>query len=132
MLSVEGWVFPKAAFQRAMGIASISAALAAGPVTTSAIDFSGSYSDPFHPNCQRVVTVKGLDARISGTDGNPGCPPDGSGRAWKLQGKVDNNKILVDFSPKGGPKDLVGVWDEEGSAGILWPDGNKWTVKATK
>ena len=34
--------------------------------------------------------------------------------------------IFVDFSPKGGPKDLLGVYTEELN-GIKWPDGNLWT-----
>lgn len=34
--------------------------------------------------------------------------------------------IFVDFSPKGGPKDLLGVYNEDLN-GIKWPDGNLWT-----
>jgi hypothetical protein len=64
---------------------------------------------------------------LKGTDGNPGCPVDGSGKQWQLTGTVDGNNIFVDFSPKGGPKDLKGEWDVNG---IKWPDGNKWEKKA--
>lgn len=30
------------------------------------------------------------------------------------------DQIFVDFSPKGGPKDLIGKWDKDG---IVFPDG---------
>ena len=77
--------------------------------------------DPFHPNCQRIITVNGAKASLQGTDGNPGCPADGSGTKWTLTGKIEGtNAILVDFTPKGGPKDLRGEFDGKG---IRWPDG---------
>jgi len=125
----DAWVFPRGALQKAASIATVSAVIAASPMNALAADFSGSYSDPKHPNCQRVVEVKGSEAFLKGTDGNPGCPPDGSGKAWKLTGKVDGDTILVDFTPKGGPPGLKGEWDGSSPAGIKWPDGNKWTVK---
>ena len=31
--------------------------------------------------------------------------------------------ILIDFSPKGGPKNLIGQYD---GSGIRFPDGNRW------
>ena len=33
-------------------------------------------------------------------------------------------EIRIDFSPKGGPKDLLGKWTGKG---ILSPDGNNWS-----
>jgi hypothetical protein len=111
-----------------------AAASAGGPA-----DFAGSYSDPFHPNCQRVIVAQdrsklpaGAAVTLRGTDGNPGCPPDGSGAPWTLAGTADaaSGSLLVDFSPKGGPANLRGAWEEGeagGSPGIRWPDGNKWT-----
>ena len=63
--------------------------------------FSHQYNDPKHPNCKRIVVVKADGtAAVSGTDGTPGCPEDGSGNVWRLVGEVEGNKILVDFSPK--------------------------------
>ena len=124
--STQAWVFPKAAFQKAASIVSVATLLSTSPLVSNAVDFTGSYSDPKHPNCQRVITVKGSDALLKGTDGNPGCPPDGSGKEWKLIGSVDGSNILVDFTPKGGPPGLKGVWDGDG---IKWPDGNKWSLK---
>jgi hypothetical protein len=122
------WIFPKEAMH--VAIASVTtAAISTAPLVADATDFAGSYADPNHPNCQRVVSVSGADATLTGTDGNPGCPPDGSGKAWKLMGKVDGNSIFVDFSPKGGPPGLKGIWDNSAPAGIKWPDGNKWPLK---
>ena len=73
-------------------------------------------TDPKHPNCLRNIAVEkgNPNAQISGTDGNPGCPPGGEGKTWALSGKVDGDSLLVDFSPKGGPKDLKGTWDGDG------------------
>lgn len=112
--------------------ASISAALIAAPLVSNAAGdlpaFAGNYADPNHPSCLRSIDVSGKTATLSGTDGNPGCPADGSGKEWSLKGTIDGNKIYVDFSPKGGPKDLTGTWEGE-SAGIRFPDGNKWVKK---
>jgi hypothetical protein len=33
------------------------------------------------------------------------------------------DEIFIDFSPKGGPRDLLGKWTGKG---ILFPDGNEW------
>jgi len=65
----------------------------------ASVDFTGDYSDPKHPNCQRQVNVLGQKAYVSGTDGNPGCPTDGSGNPWKLVGTGGEEHIFVDFSP---------------------------------
>lgn len=84
-----------------------------------------SLLDPKHENCLRVIQMDGNIAKISGTDGTPACPADGSNtKQWSLVGKVQGDSILVDFSPKGGPKDLKGKFD---GTGIQWPDGNKWS-----
>ncbi len=89
--------------------------------------FTGEYADPNHPNCKRsIVVIDNGDAKVSGTDGDPGCPPDGSGKAWSLDALVSDDTIIVDFSPKGGPSNLSG---KKTSEGILWEDGNTWTSK---
>ena len=58
--------------------------------------------------------MEGSTAVISGVDGNPGCGVGSvQGAEWKLTGRVDGkdaNEIFVDFSSKGGPKDLVGTF----------------------
>ena len=121
--------------------AAAAAFTAATVVTTSplvghAIDFSGQYSDPNHPHCLReIVVVDRTTVQVKGTDGNPGCSPvDGSGGTpWELTGKINGDSILVDFSPKGGPKDLMGVYDgATAPESIKWPDGNSWTLKETR
>jgi hypothetical protein len=121
-------------WQKAAAAAAVSAVLAASPMAANAAapaNFAGSYTDPFHPNCQRVILKDDKAAApttltIRGTDGNPGCPADGSGTPWTLTGQVggDGASILVDFTPKGGPPNLKGTWD---GSGIMWPDRNKWT-----
>jgi hypothetical protein len=132
VFSTSAWIFPQQALMKAASVASLSAAIAISPLVANAgtADFNGSFADPNHPNCQRVISVNGAEAKLRGTDGNPGCPIDGSGKAWQLTGKVTDDNILVDFSPKGGPPDLKGTWDATAPAGIRWPDGNKWTLKA--
>jgi hypothetical protein len=147
---VDAWVVPD--LQRAFSVAAMAAALttnAAPPAvasppssmiladaaTTTVVansNFAGSYADPFHPNCRRVIaTVSSSPGKVSvsGTDGNPGCPPDGNGRAWQLEGTVSGSTIVVDFSPKGGPADLKGTYVSSGAGRIQWPDGNSWTKK---
>eukprot|EP00541_Cyclophora_tenuis_P002761 CAMPEP_0116564656 /NCGR_PEP_ID=MMETSP0397-20121206/13427_1 /TAXON_ID=216820 /ORGANISM="Cyclophora tenuis, Strain ECT3854" /LENGTH=112 /DNA_ID=CAMNT_0004091269 /DNA_START=99 /DNA_END=437 /DNA_ORIENTATION=+ len=106
--------------------ATVAATLATAPLDVKASIFDGSYSDPNHPNCIREITSEGPVAKLFGTDGNPGCPADGSGNKWQLTGKISGKNIFVDFSPKGGPKDLKGFFD---GSGIEWPDGNKWSLK---
>jgi hypothetical protein len=94
--------------------------------------FSGSFSDPFHPNCKRQLVVNGNEVTLTGTDGNPGCPADGSGKEWTLKAVIDANessKMSVDFSPKGGPKGILGTWEDGDAPGIRWGDGNKWSLK---
>ena len=105
--------------------------LGGGPDVAGAVDFTGSYSDPNHPGCARLIAVEdGGVALVSGADGNPGCSG-GGGRPWRLQGKVSgDDRIFIDFSPKGGPKDLTGVWEAGKKPGIRFPDGNKWTLEA--
>lgn len=121
------------AFRKAAAVATLSAALVGATLpANAAVDFSGSYADPNHPNCLREVqVVSPSNADVTGTDGTPGCPPDGSGRKWALTGKIDGDTILIDFSPKGGPKNLKGVWEPSPVAGIRFPDGNLWSKKAT-
>ena len=135
--SCSAWVFDgqqsailKKLSQGASAAALASAVLLGGGVA-GAVDFTGSYSDPNHPGCARLIAVEddGV-ALVSGADGNPGCSG-GDGRPWQLKGKVSgDDKIFIDFSPKGGPKDLTGIWEAGKKPGIRFPDGNKWTLEA--
>jgi aflatoxin B1 aldehyde reductase len=83
---------------------------------------NGFYSDANHPDGFRKLTVNGDSTiTIEGND-NGGAA---SGVEWTLTGSVgeEANTILIDFSPKGGPKDLIGKFD---GSGIVFPDGNRW------
>ena len=83
--------------------------------------FEGEYTDPNHPDGLRKITVKGNDVTLTGTDS-------AGGKQWVLKAKETDGTIFVDFSPKGGPKDLLGVYD---NGAIKWPDGNAWTKKSS-
>lgn len=72
---------------------------------------SGSYKDPNHPGCLRRIEVQGNDVTLTGSDNLDGS------NTWVLKAREEEpGKILVDFSPKGGPKDLLGVFDKEANA----------------
>lgn len=129
---VSAWmiVLPKELRGAAASAAAAAAIFSAAVQPVHAVDFSGKYSDPKHPNCKReIAMVDSRNVKIAGTDGSPGCPPDGSGKAWRLSGRiVGERSLLVDFTPKGGPADLEGVYDDQASPErIAWPDGNAWT-----
>ena len=81
--------------------------------------FEGEYTDPNHPDGMRKITVEGNDVTLTGTDS-------AGGKQWVLKAKESEGTIFVDFSPKGGPSNLLGVFDKDG---ITWPDGNHWTQK---
>ena len=103
--------------------------------------FAGSYTDPMHPGGTRTITLQGTKlgsyqlAKIVGGGGT------GEPAIYELPamvspapGKKDAWQITIDFSPKGGPKDFTGYWDDDG---IRFPptpgqisrgetQGNKW------
>lgn len=89
--------------------------------------FNGKYSDPNHPGCLRGIervrsTTK---AKVFGEDGTPGCQAGQETKKWELEGELrGENEILIDFSKKGGPKNLLGKWT---GSGVLFPDGNTWS-----
>lgn len=87
--STQAWTIP-APIKQAVAAASVAGALTMGPMNAhaDASVFNHQYNDPNHPNCKRIVTVKeDGKAFLAGTDGNPGCPADGSGNLWRLQGE---------------------------------------------
>eukprot|EP00960_Hanusia_phi_P055557 763001-Hanusia_phi.AAC.8 len=118
---------------------SPSTALILIPNTPGVLATSCQRAIPKQRHLQALVGWPDL-RQVSGVDGNPGCPADNAGaqKPWRLNGectfcchiltqpvgKVDGKNIFVDFSPKGGPKDLLGKWENDG---IRWPDSNKWT-----
>ena len=47
---------------------------------------------------------------------------------WKVTGTIkSSNSAVIDFSPKGGPSNLLATYED---GGIVFPDGNKWTKVA--
>lgn len=140
---VFGIMGSTAAAAAVVGIAPQEAGATAAK-TGAASPFTGDYDDPNHPGCLRQVKVVGAPLRA---DGSRSAYPvmeitgyDGSGsgatcterptreQLWKIQGTVkSNNQALIDFSPKGGPSNLLGKFED---GGIVFPDGNKWTKVA--
>ena len=95
-------------------------------------------SDPNHPNCARSIETNGMTGAVYGADaaGGEGAACDGkTDKPWGplvATFEIDpppetGAKIVVDFSPKGGPADLTGVWNASQLA-IDWTDGNAWTA----
>lgn len=85
--------------------------------------FTGSYNDPKHADCLRKIIIENNIISIIGSDNEDGSDE------WKLEAKENDSGIMVDFSPKGGPKDVLGIYDEN-EDGIRWPDNNLWKKKA--
>ena len=86
--------------------------------------FSGHFADPNHPGCPRSIIANATAAAVSGKDAE--------GPPWTVRASVSSGPgrpptILVDFSPKGGPKALNGTWT---GASIAWEDGNAWRLLA--
>lgn len=125
----QAWV-PQLNIKKAASAATVGAAIASAPLVSNALDFSGSFEDPNHPYCVRKIENIGRIATIEGTDGNPGCQPNGKGtEEFQLLAAVENDQLIVDFSPKGGPKQVIAKWEGGDQPGIRFPDGNKWTLK---
>lgn len=93
-----------------------------------------SYADPNHRKCPRVLYFVGNTVKFTGMDG----PASDGGHCDKIEetlneeeftfdGVIDGDKIVIDFSSKGGPKDLTGTISREANKDITWADGNKWT-----
>ena len=109
------------------------AAVSGASSSASTSVFVGEYADPKHPGCLRAIegSSAGESAStlaVKGTDGTPGCANGEKQRPWSLTGDIVKipskaDEILIDFSPKGGPKNLLGKWT---GTGILFPDGNEW------
>jgi hypothetical protein len=70
--------------------------------------FSGNYNDPNHPGMKREITNIKNVVTIQGSDNKDGSNP------FKFDAIEDPpGTIVADFSSKGGPKDLMGVFDLE-------------------
>ena len=91
--------------------------------------FIGCYTDPNHPDGYRWIsffsTVDKKEARTGECMGSDtGKVQEYDLPATAMQTDMAD-QIIVDFSSKGGPSDLAGVWDESVD-GITWSDGNSW------
>jgi hypothetical protein len=80
----------------------------------------GIYADPNHPSGYRVVR-EGQGGKVYIT-----LQDEPKGKIVELEGykRVGGGYISIDFSPKGGPKDLAAV-AKVGK--LVFPDGNAWT-----
>lgn len=96
---------------------------------------AADYSDPNHPGCPRKLRVEG-SARVvlTGADqieGAKDCKDGKHGPTFEIKGHMDGKDLHMDFSPKGGPKDLTGefssdIFTRDGHVEIDWEDGNRW------
>ena len=79
----------------------------------------GIYSDPMHPTGYRIVR-EGKDGKVYIT-----LADEPKGKVVDLIGtkRVGGGYINIDFSPKGGPKDLQAI-AKVGK--LVFPDGNAW------
>mmetsp|Transcript_14309 Transcript_14309/g.30569 ORF Transcript_14309/g.30569 Transcript_14309/m.30569 type:complete len:246 (-) Transcript_14309:74-811(-) len=88
-----------------------------GNAWTKFTGIDGIYSDPNHPAGYRVVRSTGSKLSITLQD-------EPSGEVVEVAGKRKNGGYSIDFSPKGGPKNLgVVVKGDQ----LEFPDGNAWT-----
>ena len=76
---------------------------------------AGKWSDPGHPGCKRKIQLAGNKAFITGADED--------GKPWKVKGVYSGKGMLIDFTAKGGPKDVLATWN---GIGLVFPDGNVW------
>jgi len=92
-------------------------------------NFGGFYTDANHFTEDSFAGVRMFASFPShGTSSEISLVGSDDGRTfWTLHGEfTDESKghLSIDFSPKGGPKDLNGKYM---NGKILWPDGNKWS-----
>ena len=87
-----------------------------GNAWTKSAGVDGIYSDPNHPAGYRVVRVVKNKMYITLQD-------EPSGDIIEVVGTKSGNDFLIDFSSKGGPKDIAATV-EEGK--LVFPDGNAW------
>ena len=91
--------------------------------------FVGTYSDPInHPGGTRTITLldyKVGDYQLAQVEGGGGV---GEPKSYVLPAVVFGNRaIVIDFSPKGGPRDFTAVLDGNNNKGLKFlRDGNKW------
>lgn len=87
------------------------------------------YDDPNHKLCPRKLEFNKGRVQFTGADGPDGghCEQNKRGKQFTIHGHAHNGEVKMDFSSKGGPKDVVGKISKQGH--ITWPDGNEWKLK---
>jgi len=92
------------------------------PLPIDPSKYQGVYFDPKHPKGYRALFGSKMQLQ-----------DDPKGKVFDLPIKVQTDKktkatkILFDFEPKGGPKDVAGILAEVGGVTTLtFPDGNVW------
>jgi hypothetical protein len=89
--------------------------------------FCGTFSDPInHPGGKRIISLlddkKTGDYQLAQVQGGGGV---GEPANYILPAVIFGDRtIVIDFSPKGGPRDFVGVLD--GKDIKFLKDGNRW------
>merc|ERR1719313_387814 len=78
---------------------------------------AGTWYDPAHPGCTRKIQLSGKKAFITGADED--------GKKWKVTGEIKGDSLVIDFTPKGGPKDVEAKYVI--GKGLVFPDGNVWS-----
>ena len=108
---------------------------AAGSIADAGADpatrFCGRFSDPInHPGGTRTISLIDDGANVAGdyrlarVDGGGGR---GEPREYILPAVIIGDRaIIIDFSPKGGPRDFTGVLDPKDGSIRFLRDGNRW------
>ncbi len=108
-----------------------AAAAAAEAAANPATRFCGTFSDPVnHPGGTRTISLLDGggsfvgDYRLASVRGRGGR---GEPRDYVLPAVVIGDRaIIIDFSPKGGPRDFTGVLDPKDGSIRFLRDGNRW------
>lgn len=125
---------PSFAFTKSTFLGNFTSPGAYGPRPTLSA-FGGFYLDPNHYKGDSYAGTRMIaDHPSYGTAEEITMVGSDDGRTfWTLSGHftdVGKGHLVVDFSAKGGPKDLTGTYStEHGVPSIRWPDGNQWDRK---
>ncbi len=109
-------VLQTAAVATTVALAGPSSAIAKNPLPP----LNGIYSDPNHLEGYRIVrALYGSNDALVTLQDKPNGP------VISVNGKIVGTTVTLDFSAKGGPRDVVAtlVGDDK----LSFPDGNTWT-----
>ena len=105
--------------------AAVATVVLSGPSSALATNIgtlppiNGIYSDPNHLDGYRIVRELDKSNALVTLQDEPNGP------IFSVSGKIVGTTVTLDFSAKGGPKDVVAtlVGDDK----LKFPDGNTWT-----